>query len=85
MTLAVLWTLTALLLLVFHRHNTWKLTPFLQLLIQLIQMELGTLTEHSPAIKAFLVMIIFIIYDPACLELSATQKYSVNVQEEQRK
>lgn len=48
-------------------------------------MELGTLTEHSPAIKAFLVMIIFIVYDPACLELSATQKYSVNVQEEQRK
>lgn len=42
-------------------------------------MELGTLTEHFPAVKAFPVMIIFIIYDPACLELSATQKYSVKL------
>lgn len=43
------------------------------------------LTERSPAVKAFPVMIIFIIYNPACLELSATHKYSANVWEEQRK
>lgn len=77
-TLAVLWTLSALLLLLFHRRNTLALTPT-ELLIQHISMELGTLTEHSSALKAFPVMILFIIYDPACLELSATQKYSVNI------
>lgn len=35
-------------------------------------------TPRSPAIKVFLVMIVFIINDPACLNLSASQKYSVN-------